>query len=170
MTACRHFFIVCFVDRAKARQSGKSLIFRTCTADWSAARIKNGDKNNGHKICNNEWYRCGHRVGKTVFSTGRSSRKGFFWKTPDRIPESFLVTGGFRETGKHDQWNDDRYSNPAGWDVWGCHNAPWRGTVADDLWSGNAAGVSENGMCVETHGARDRGCQRAGTKRDRFNV
>lgn len=27
MTACRHFFIVCFVDRAKARQSGKSLIF-----------------------------------------------------------------------------------------------------------------------------------------------
>ena len=27
-----------------------------------------------------------------------------------------------------------------------------------------------NGMCVETHGARDRGCQRAGTKRDRFNV
>lgn len=38
-------------------------------------------------------------------------------------------------------------------------------TVADDLWSGNAAGVSENGMCVETHGARDRGCQRAGTKR-----
>ncbi|EEV02376.1 hypothetical protein ROSINTL182_05678 [Roseburia intestinalis L1-82] len=33
MTACRHFFIVCFVDRAKARQSGKSLIFRTCTAD-----------------------------------------------------------------------------------------------------------------------------------------
>ena len=54
MTACRHFFIVCFVDRAKARQSGKSLIFRTCTADRSAARIKNGDKNNGHKICNNE--------------------------------------------------------------------------------------------------------------------
>ena len=32
MTACRHFFIVCFVDRAKARQSGKSMIFRTSTA------------------------------------------------------------------------------------------------------------------------------------------
>ena len=43
-------------------------------------------------------------------------------------------------------------------------------TMHRDLWSGNAAGVSENGMCVETHGARDRGCQRAGTKRDRFNV
>lgn len=51
---------------------------------------------------------------RRCFPPEEAAEKDSFEKLPDRIPESFLVTGGFRETGKHDQWNDDRYSNPAG--------------------------------------------------------